>query len=117
MENSWSRRCWVKYTLVVFIVGEKQKMHPEERMKQMERRVSTLTELSEEQREEAYRRYEVVRACVEDGVSQAEQSRASGIPLSTDSAMDQAVSRRWAVWIGPTTACGSREAAQSLPKR
>lgn len=32
-------------------------MQPEERMKQMERRVPTLTELSEEQRAEAYRRY------------------------------------------------------------
>ncbi|QBD77333.1 transposase [Ktedonosporobacter rubrisoli] len=51
-------------------------------MKQ-ERRVPSLTELTEEQRTEAYRRYEVVKECVEEGVPQTEVAREYGVPLST----------------------------------
>jgi putative transposase len=51
-------------------------------MKQ-ERRVPSLTELTEEQRAEAYRRYAVVKECVEEGVPQTEVAREYGVPLST----------------------------------
>lgn len=48
----------VKYTLVVVVGGEKQEMHATRgENQQMERRVPTLTDLSEEQRAEASRRY------------------------------------------------------------
>ncbi|EFH79870.1 helix-turn-helix domain-containing protein [Ktedonobacter racemifer] len=51
-------------------------------MKQ-ERRVLTLAELTEEQRAEAYRRYEVVRACVEEGIAQTVVARERGVPVKT----------------------------------
>ena len=51
-------------------------------MKQ-ERQVPKLVELTEEQRAEAYKRYEVVRVCLEEGVPQTVQARESGVPLAT----------------------------------
>jgi hypothetical protein len=32
MENSWKAGCWVEYTLVALVGGEKQEMQPEERI-------------------------------------------------------------------------------------
>lgn len=50
----------------------------------MERRViASLAEVSEEMRVEAYRRYEMIRPCLEKEVSQAEQARVSGVARST----------------------------------
>lgn len=51
-------------------------------MKQ-ERRVLTLAELTEAQRAEASRRYEVVRGCVEEGIAQTVVARERGVPVKT----------------------------------
>ncbi len=42
-----------------------------------------LTSMSEDQRHEAMRRFEIIRGHFEDGVSQAELARMSGVPLKT----------------------------------
>src|SRR5437762_5117693 len=42
-----------------------------------------LTEMSEDQRREAMRRFEIIRGHFEDGVSQAELARCSGVPKKT----------------------------------
>jgi len=42
-----------------------------------------LTEMSEDQRQEAMRRFKIIRGHFEDGVSQAELARCSGVPLKT----------------------------------
>lgn len=67
-----------EYTLLVW--GEEEK--EEEAMKQ-ERRVLTLAELTEAQRAEAYRRYEVIRGTLEEGVPQTVLSREQGVSLAT----------------------------------
>nr|WP_220199342.1 DDE-type integrase/transposase/recombinase [Ktedonospora formicarum] len=48
-----------------------------------ERQVLTLSELTERQRAEAYRRYEVVREHVEEGIAQTVVARERGVPLKT----------------------------------
>jgi putative transposase len=47
------------------------------------RAVPSLAEVSSELRAEAYRRYEVIRPCLDKEVSQAEQARVSGVTHST----------------------------------
>lgn len=48
-----------------------------------ERRVLSLAEVTEAQRAEAYRRYEVVREHVEEGIAQTVVARERGVPLKT----------------------------------
>ena len=47
----------------------------------MTERARLLAELSEEERKSAYERYEMLRPCLEDGVSQAEIARREQISL------------------------------------
>src|SRR5579859_902635 len=51
--------------------------------KEEQRDVPELTELAEERREQAYEKYEIIRVCLEEGVSQPEASRLYGIPVKT----------------------------------
>jgi len=48
-----------------------------------ERKVASLSELTEEQRAEAYKRYEVVRGCVEEEIPQTVVAREHGVPVKT----------------------------------
>ncbi|TMC18731.1 MAG: helix-turn-helix domain containing protein, partial [Chloroflexi bacterium] len=48
-----------------------------------EKSVPKLSELSDKQREEAYERYKLIRACLEEEVTQTELARESGVPLKT----------------------------------
>ena len=54
---------------------------PGERERAVTERARLLAELSEEERKSAYERYEMLRPCLEDGVSQAEIARREQISL------------------------------------
>src|SRR5436190_22891558 len=48
-----------------------------------ERKMPRLSELTEEQRGEAYERYKLIRESLEEGVPQTVIARESGVPLKT----------------------------------
>lgn len=56
---------------------------PGERERAVTERARMLAELSEEERKSAYERFELLRPCLEDGVSQAEIARRKQVPLKT----------------------------------
>jgi transposase-like protein len=67
----------------VYSGGVVREMRPEEGVIRWRDEFPRLRKLTRDQRAEAYRRYEVIRACMEEGVPQTEQSRATGVSLST----------------------------------
>src|SRR5436305_6134485 len=62
--------------------GKKGRRRKRDDMSQ-EKSVPKLSELSDKQREEAYERYKLIRACLEEEVTQTELARESGVPLKT----------------------------------
>jgi hypothetical protein len=56
---------------------------PDEREQALTEQARLLTELSEEERKIAYERFEMLRPCLEEGVSQAEIARSKPVSLKT----------------------------------
>jgi hypothetical protein len=63
--------------------GKRRRKNQRGGMMRRERKVASLSELTEEQRAEAYKRYEVVRGCVEEEVPQTVVAREYGVPVKT----------------------------------
>jgi hypothetical protein len=83
---------------VLCIISEKEKKK-EKRGCEMQGRFPVLSEASEEQRAEAYRRYELIRVCVEEGVSQRAGGTQIGCGAINGPTVDSEVPARWIVWI------------------